>query len=118
MFLRGSRARTSLASKSGNSARLPSRMTTIKFADQPTDVENLKQGVYEAIVLSVGTAAAISGIFKVSKLVPHYWWIPLATNLPLTAIMAMLYWNDIQTGTTASTSGYDLVGNVTDYTSH
>lgn len=76
------------------SARLPSAMTIQKFADNPQDLASLQQGLVEATVLSLGTAGAVSGIYKWVKL--KYWWIPFVTNVFMTAIMVSLYWNDIQ----------------------
>lgn len=76
------------------SSRLPSAMTTRKFADRPEDLASLQQGIIEATVLSLTTAGAISGIFKWAKI--KYWWIPFMTNIFVTAAMAGLYWNDIQ----------------------
>lgn len=76
------------------SCRLPSAMTTRKFADQPEDLAALQQGIAEATVLSIGTAAIISGIYKWAKI--GYWWIPLATNVMMTTMMATLYWNDLR----------------------
>jgi hypothetical protein len=76
------------------SSRLPSAMTTRKFADRPEDLQALQQGIMEATVLSIGTAGAISGIYKWARI--KYWWIPLMTNIFITATMATLYWNDIQ----------------------
>jgi hypothetical protein len=75
------------------SARLPSAMTTKKFADRPEDLANLQQGIAEAVVLSLVTAGAISGIYKWVKI--RYWWIPLATNIVVTSVLAGLYLNDL-----------------------
>jgi hypothetical protein len=76
------------------SSRLPSAMTTRKFADRPEDLASLQQGIVEATVLSLTTAGAISGIYKWAHI--KYWWIPFMTNIFVTATMAGLYWNDIQ----------------------
>jgi hypothetical protein len=76
------------------SARLPSKLTIMKFVEDEEDRQNIISAIWESVGLSLGLGAVVSGVSYMAK--QRYWWIPFAINAALTTGMALLYWSDIQ----------------------
>ena len=70
------------------SARLPSKMTILKFVEDDQARKGIEQGIIEACILSMGLQVIVAWLSRS--------WLPLLVGAGATAVMAWLSWRDLQ----------------------